>query len=144
MIFSFDQSETERIEVDVLRYERAPSGEYHDDNWLTSQFRVSVGGFHGQVDNAAILTYELAAFLTQLRPLYKTLRGTAEFSTLERQLHLLLVGDGIGHIALTGEVEDRVVGGNQLHFRLQFDQTQLATSIHELERVMSEFPIRQV
>ena len=141
MIFSFGQSKAERIEVDILGYERAPSA---DAEWLSTRFRVFAGGFHGQVDNATILTHELAAFLNQLRPLYKTLRGTAEFSTMEGQLHLLLVGDGKGHIELTGEVEDQVVGGNQLHFRLQFDQTQLATSIHELERVISEFPIRQV
>src|SRR5207253_7730240 len=40
MTFSFGQSEHERIEVDVLRYERSPVGEYHDDNWLTSQVSV--------------------------------------------------------------------------------------------------------
>ncbi len=141
MKFSFGQSETERIEVDVQRYERAPSGNYYDDNWLTSQIRVSVGGFHGKVE-ATIQTAELDRFLTQLRPLYKTLRGTAEFSTLEGQLHLLLVGDGKGHMELTGEAEDQAGGSNQLRFRLQFDQTQLETSIHELERVISMFPIR--
>jgi len=36
MTFSFRQSEQERIAVDVLHYERAPVGEYHDDNWLTT------------------------------------------------------------------------------------------------------------
>ncbi len=143
MTFSFGQSEAERIEVDVLRYERAPSGDYHDDNWLTSQFRVSVGGFRGKVE-AAILTEELAAFLTQLRPLSKTLRGMAEFSTMEGQLRLLLVGDGKGHIELTGEVADQPGIGNRLHFKLHVDQTQLAASVSELERVISEFPVRRV
>lgn len=141
MKFSFGQSETERIEVDVLRYERAHSGDHDDNQWLTSQFRVSAGGFRGKVD-AAIRTTELDAFLNQLRPLYRTLRGTAEFSTMEGQLHMLLVGDGKGHIELKGKVEDQAGGDNQLHFRLQFDQTQLATSIDELERVISYFPIR--
>jgi len=32
MIFSFGQSRQERIEVDVLRYERPPTGEDYDDN----------------------------------------------------------------------------------------------------------------
>lgn len=141
MKFSLGQSETKIIEVDVLRYERAHSGDYEDDQWLTSQLRVSAGGFHGKVE-AAIRTTELDAFLTQLRPLYRTLLGTAELSTMEGQLHFLLAGGGKGHIELTGKAEDRAGGDYQLHFRRRFDQTQLATSIHELERVVSYFPIR--
>lgn len=138
MIFSFGQSEYERIEVDVLCYERAP---VRDDNWLTSQIRVCAGAFRVEV-NAAIVTDELAAFLTQLLPLYNTLLGTAEFSTLEEQLHLRLTGDGKGHIELVGEVADQPGVGNRLHFTLQFDQSQLEASIRELKRVTSEFPVR--
>jgi len=141
MTFSFGQSQHERIEVDVLRYERTAVGEYYDDNWLTTQIRVRAGGFRGQLD-AAVLTGELASFLDALRPLYETLRGSAEFSTMEQQLHLRLVGDGKGHIALTGEVRDQPGIGNRLHFTLQIDQTQLGASIHELEKVTAEFPVR--
>ena len=32
--------------------------------------------------------------------------------------------------------------GNRLHFTLQFDQSQLGASIRELERVISQFPVR--
>src|SRR5687767_3628634 len=131
MTFSFGQSQHERIEVDVLRYERSPVGEYHDDNWLTAQMRVCVGGFRGKVD-AAIVTDELAAFLNQLRPLYNTLRGTAEFTTLEGQLHLRLSGDGKGQIELVGEIADQPGIGNRLHFTLQFDQSQLGASFMSL------------
>ena len=141
MTFSFGQTEHERIEVDVLCYERTPSGEYHDDNWLNSQIRVSAGGFCGKVD-AAIVTDELTEFLGQLRSLFSSLRGRAEFSTMEGQLHLTLTGDGKGHIALAGEVADQPGIGNRLHFALQFDQSQLGVAIRELERVTSTFPIR--
>jgi len=141
MIFSFGQSEHERIEVAVLGYERAPVGEYHDDNWLKVEIRVGVGGFHGTVD-AAILTDELAAFLRQLRPLFESLRGMAEFTTLEGQLHLRLAGDGKGHIELVGDVADQAGIGNRLHFTLDFDQSQLGASIRELETVVAAFPIR--
>src|SRR5207245_2813088 len=106
MTFSFGQPEQERIEVDVLSYERAQVGEYHDDNWLVSQVRVCAGGFRGTVD-AAFITEELVAFLAQLRPLYESLSGTAEFPTLEEQLYLRLTGDGKGHIELVGEVADQ-------------------------------------
>jgi hypothetical protein len=141
MIFSFGQSEHERIEVDVLGYERAPVGEYHDDNWLNVQIRVGVGGFRGTAD-AAILTGEFAAFLGQLRPLFESLRGTAGFTTLEGQLHLRLAGDGKGHVELVGDVADQPGIGNRLHFTLEFDQSQLGASIRELETVVATFPIR--
>jgi hypothetical protein len=143
MKFSFGQSEHERIEIEVLQYERAPVGEYYDDNWLTSRIRVRAGGFRGQVD-AAVLTAEFSTFLTALRPLHETLRGTAEFSTMEQQLRLRLTGDGKGHIELAGEVADQPGIGNRLHFILQIDQSQLGASIHELERVTAEFPVRAV
>jgi hypothetical protein len=141
MTFSFGQSEHERIEIDVLRYERQPVGEYYDDNWLTVQVRVCIGGFRGTVDGA-FLTEEFVAFLTQLRPLHQGLSGMAEFTTLEGQLHLRLIGDGKGHVELLGEVADQAAIGNRLHFTLHFDQSQLGASIRELESVTSRFPVR--
>jgi hypothetical protein len=141
MIFSFGQSERERIEVDVLRYERALIGEYYDDNWLTIEIYVQAGGFEGKV-KGAILTDDLIRFLSQLRPLYETLRGSAEFGTMEDQLNLKLAGDGKGHIELHGEVADRPGIGNRLHFTLQFDQSQLRVSISELEKITLQFPVR--
>ena len=141
MPFSFGQSEHERVEVDVLCYERLPVGEYYDDNWLTAKISVLAGGFRGNV-KAAILTGELIEFLAQIRVLYQGLSGTAEFTTLEGQLHLRLLGDGTGHVELAGEVADQPGIGNQLRFKLQFDQSQLGASVRELEKVVLEFPVR--
>jgi hypothetical protein len=141
MIFSFGQSEQERIEVDVHGYERPASGEYWDDNWLTVEIRVRAGGFRGNAA-ATIITGELTKFLSELRPLFESLSGSAEFSTMEGQLSLRLAGDGKGHIELRGEVSDQAGVGNRLHFTLQFDQSQLGASIRELERVTSQFPVR--
>ena len=141
MTFSFGHSEQDRIEVEVLGYERAPIGEYWDDNWLTIEIRVRAGGFRGKA-SATIITSELTTFLSQLRPLHQSLSGMAKFTTMEDQLRLCLEGDGKGHIELRGEVADQSGIGNRLHFTMQFDQSQLRASIHELERVTFEFPIR--
>lgn len=140
MIFSFGQSERERIEVDVHGGEGLQPDAKWYDNWLAIDVRVQAGGFQGEVA-AQILSDELVRFVARLRPLYESLTGTAEFATLEEQLSLRLVGDGKGHIDLSGEVRDRP-GGNRLLFRLQFDQTQLRSSICEFERVTSQFPSR--
>jgi hypothetical protein len=141
--FSFGQSERERIAVNVLRYERAVTGQSDDDNWLVVQIDIQAGGFRGKA-NASIMTDGLARFLSQLRPLYDTLSGAAEFTTLEEQLHLHLSGDGKGHVELKGEVMDAAGIGNALQFHLQFDQSQLAESIRQLEEVTSSFPIRGI
>jgi len=137
MKFSFGQSEREHIEVEVIGYERALVGEYFDDNWLIVKIHVQAGGFCGKVD-ASILTGELEKFCSELRILFGTLRGAAEFTTLEEQLSLKLNGDGKGHIELHGEVE----AGHRLFFKLEFDQSQLGVSIRELEGVLSRFPVR--
>ena len=141
MTFSFGHSEHERIEVDVHGYEGAPVGEYWDDNWLTVEIRVRAGGFRGKAA-ATIITSELTKFLAELRPLLETLGGSAEFTTMEGQLRLRLIGDSKGHVELRGEAADQAGVGNRLHFTLQFDQSQLGASIRELERVISEFPVR--
>jgi len=105
MTFSFGQSEEERIEVDVHGYERAPVGEYWDDNWLRVEIRIRVGEFRGKAA-ATIITSELTKFLSELRPLYETLSGLAEFTMMEEPLSLRLTGDGKGHVELRGEVSD--------------------------------------
>jgi hypothetical protein len=140
MKFSFGQAEEERIEVDVHSCENLQPGAKWYDNWLSVDIRIQAGGFQGQV-SAQLISDELVRFASQLRPLYQSLTGVAELSTMEGQLSLRLVGDGKGHIGLSGEVRDRP-DGNRLQFTLAFDQSELRASIRELERVTSQFPSR--
>jgi hypothetical protein len=141
MIFSLGGAEKERIEIDVLRYERAPVGDFYDDNWLTVKIGVSAGGFRGSVA-AAFLTSELEKFAAELQALFQTLKGIAEFQTLEKQLHLELKGDEKGHVALNGELLDQAGIGNQLNFSFQFDQVALGESIRGIKAVTAKFPVR--
>lgn len=141
MEFAFGQSERERIAVNVLSYERPISGDYYDDNWLLVAINVSVGGFSGRA-RAAFGAGELVRFSQQLHLLYDSLSGSAEFRTLEDQLSLTLVGDGRGHIRLTGEFLDDAGIGNRLSFTLDFDQTLLHDSIRALDAVIHAFPVR--
>lgn len=61
MTFSFGQSELERLEIVILGYEREPSGDHFDDNWLVTEISVRAGGFRGKA-NATILCGELVCF----------------------------------------------------------------------------------
>jgi len=140
--FVFGGARHERLEVNVLRYERAASGNnYHDDNWLSVEVSVNCGAFHGKFP-AAFLTGELESFYVQLARLYETLTGKARFQTLEGQLELEVIGDGLGHISISGEAQDKAGIGNKLLFKLAVDQTQLQTSVQSLAAVTSAFPVR--
>lgn len=130
MLFSFGQSQHERVAVNVIRFERP------DDDWLVVQIEVNAGKFHGRTD-ASITLRELGRLISQVRPLYGTLSGVARLDTMEEQIALHLSGDGKGHIHLRGEVRDQPGLGNRLTFYLDFDQSQLANSIKELDAVLS-------
>jgi hypothetical protein len=139
--FSIGGSERERVEIVVQRYERPPSGEYYDDNWVNVEVFVSAGGFTGRF-SASFQTAELLSFRDQLSSLYSTLKGEAKFETMETQLTLVLTGDGRGGISLKGEAWDQPGIGNRLEFNLDLDQTHVGKAVSELNEVVGGFPVR--
>jgi hypothetical protein len=82
------------------------------------------------------------AFHEEAAKLYDSLTGQAKFRTLEDQLSLDLVGDGRGHIRLTGNAADQPGIGNTFAFAFTFDQTQLQTSVQSLARLLGAVPVR--
>jgi hypothetical protein len=139
--FALGGAARERIEVAVLGYERARVGEYHDDNWLRVRITVHAGAFSGSYD-AAFLTEELVQFQTQIETLHASLRGEAQFATLEEQLSLRLTGNGRGEVLLRGVAIDIAGTGNRLEFHLTLDQTHLHRALDELRQVTDRYPIR--
>lgn len=139
--FAFGGEERERIEVSVHAYERAPVGDYYDDNWVRASVVVSVGSFSGNYD-AAFLTSDFAAFREALRELHQSLTGVASFSTLEEQLSLQLAGDGLGHVLLKGIALDAPGTGNRLEFELALDQSYLLSALEGVDEIVSIFPVR--
>ena len=140
--FSLGGAERERVAVTVASYERRePAGEYWDDNWVAVEVVVLVGRFRAKY-SASFMTAELLAFRDKLRNLYESLSGTVQFTTLEEQLSLALVGDGRGHIEVSGVAIDAPGIGNRLEFKLSLDQSQLASTLKGLDDVVSAFPVR--
>ena len=142
MEFTIGQSEHENVVIDVAGYERAPVGEWYDDNWLRTQIRVATGGFRGTV-SAAILTLDLIGFAKELKALVKNLSGAAEFTTLEEQLSMRVLCDKTGHVTLHGDIVDQPGIGNRLQFTLNLDQSELERSIRQLDAVIVTFPERK-
>ena len=92
--------------------------------------------------SAAFLTGELVAFRDQLETLYRSLKGEAEFSTMEGQLSLSVSGNGRGEILVRGVALDAPGIGNRLEFQLELDQTYVQRTVAELSHVIAAFPVR--
>jgi hypothetical protein len=84
-----------------------------------------------------ILASDMRRFRGALETVYRDLRGTAEFTTIEHQLGLKLEVDKVGHVHVTGHVKDDASFGNRLTFELRFDQTFLPQIISELGNALS-------
>lgn len=140
---SFGGERHERVEIDVRKYEREPTGEYYDDNWLDIRVTVAVGAFRGSFD-AAFQVAELVEFRHELDALYKTLKGRAQLRTMEEQLTLDCEGNGHGSVELRGVALDQPGIGNRLAFTLSLDQTQIRAAVGQLDKILSEFPVRDV
>jgi hypothetical protein len=141
MLFEVGVSNSEKLKIEIIGYEREATGEYYDDNWLSVKVSLSFGGFQG-VFSAAFLTRDFHSFLPQLEQLYKSLKGTIKFETLEQQLEFTLTGDGKGNIELSGEAMDEAGPANLLKFYSSFDQTYLPSSISQLTKLCGKYPER--
>ena len=109
---SFGGAKHERVAIEVRSYERAATGQFDDDNWLTVSIAVAAGAFRGRVD-AAFQVAELVAFRNDLAALYKTLKGRAALRTMEEQLSLDFEGTGLGSVEMRGEILDQPGIGNR-------------------------------
>jgi hypothetical protein len=109
------------------------------DDWVSATISVHAGAFSASID-ATLVTCDFPRFRRQLESLYKTLSGSANFDTIERQIEIECVGNECGGIAITGTVQDRVGDGNKLSFVFDIDQTYLPRVISELHLIESKFP----
>ncbi|HXC37176.1 MAG TPA: hypothetical protein VNV43_14970 [Candidatus Acidoferrales bacterium] len=131
--WSIGYPKKERIEVELL----SPSADDCGYDWVRACAHVSVGGFRADIQ-MMILAGDMRRFLEALEPVYRDLRGVAEFTTLEDQLRLKVEVDHVGHVRVTGHVKDQAGLGNRLNLEVTFDQTLLWHTVSELSEALSE------
>jgi hypothetical protein len=114
-----------------------------DGNWITVRIEVRTMPFVGSYD-ALWRAEALASFRKALEALYSSLEGDAVFQPdWERSIELHLHGDGLGHVAVTGEACANAATGPWLRFELPpIDQTFLPDLISTLSGLESEFPVK--
>jgi len=138
--FLIGDESNQHVQVSLLRRNRPECNDFWDGNWISSTVDLQVGAYeaHFGVDFRA---EEFESFHTSVCALYKSLRGSACFKTMEEQLLLELIGDGHGHIRVEGTSIDRLCSGNRLDFKFELDQTYLARLISGLEKCLSTYPV---
>jgi hypothetical protein len=128
-----------QIGGDEHEYARVQVIRANSDGWLPSLISVQAGGFHGEF-SSDLDSWAFARFVQEVRDLHRTLKGTATFTTYEKQLELALVGDGLGHVEVKAEAMDYAGTGNKLVFRLHIDQTELPTLMRDLDAIVAAYP----
>lgn len=121
----FEISDTgDFIRIDLIRFNH-PNAELNwDKNWVEGYVKVKAGAFSGEF-KADFMTVDFVSFKSELTRLYDKLNGIATFNTLESQVEIKIVGDGIGHLKAECEVMDYAGTGNKLEFEIDFDQTHI-------------------
>jgi hypothetical protein len=114
----------EHVSIRATRREFPDARDYWDGNWIYADVEIRVGAFRGEYE-ALLRTDEFARFHDALIPLYENLTGVAELVSMEDWIRPRLVGDGKGHIQVSGDARDAAGNGNRLTFELELDQTEL-------------------
>ena len=115
--------------------------DFWDGNWVESAIELRAGGFQGRF-SASLRAEDFTELRRQLAELHTHLEGEAKFSSMEGWLTIILRGDGLGHFEALCEAIDEPGVGNRLHFRLEFDQTEIPRMLKELEDIGRAFPVR--
>ena len=131
--WSIGYPEQERIEIELL----SPPADDCGYDWVSARVHAVVGAFRGTAD-MVLLGADMQRFRDVLEPVYRDLRGTAEFVTIEDQLRMKVVLDRLGHVQVSGYVKDDASFGNRLSFELGFDQTVLRRTLSELDDVIRQ------
>ena len=115
----------------------------HGDGWFSADVAVAVGSFEGRY-RADLNSRAFSDFAAQLGQLYKTVSGSARFTSYEAQLELELVCNDLGHIKVRGEAMDYAGTGNRLTFHLDIDQTHVPAILSSLRQALERDPPRAV
>jgi len=130
----------DHISVTILNRCHPECADYLDGNWVNATVEIRAGSFQGTYA-AQLRSDELDHFKTELAQLDKTLKGTAEFRSIEGWLGIRLEGNARGHLWAHCIAKDEPGVGNTLTFSLDLDQTFIAPLLRGLSRVLEQFPV---
>lgn len=134
LIFSIGgYGESDRLEVETT----STSQSIAMDDWLPVRVKLKVQGFVADVQ-ISIVPVELLHFKEALEPVYRDVRGQAQFKTMENQLSIAVEMGKLGHVTATGFLQGDFQNSNRLMFTIKYDQTLLWHTISEIDEFLFE------
>lgn len=103
-------------------------------DWIEGDAEIRVNGFTAAI-TAYFESHDFAVFHQQLQSLYQSLNGVAELRPRDEQLVLVLRGNGMGGIEVTGDAWAVACYGSKLEFEFEIDQTFLPAVLTQLDAV---------
>jgi hypothetical protein len=109
---------------------------YTTEGWARAEVEISVSGFHGRIQ-PWVEAADFEVFTKQLRLLYDSLEGKADFAPREAQFTLTVASSSGGHIDVTVVAWSNATYGKKLEYLLEFDQSFLSSPLRELESLLT-------
>lgn len=101
------------------------------EDWFEASVEVHCDGWRGKF-RPAFQKADLRDFAKQLQGLMRSLAGRAELRPIEEQIILDVVGDGKGHLTVTGKAVNNFERQTSLRFSFEIDQTYLKQIVKSL------------
>lgn len=112
-------------------------GKEDTEGWLTATITFNYKEFTASFPIYLMLN-DIYPFLDQLKELNKHLKGHATFSTIEGNIDLVLLADGLGHIEINGTIRHSNEYSLVTGFEIPSDQTFLAPLISQCEKIIEK------
>ena len=109
---------------------------FSSEGWAQAQVEIAVAGLSARIE-PWIEAVDLLSFAKQLRVVFDTLQGVADYAPLEEQFTLRIEAGTSGNMLMSGHASSSTFE-NKLVFKLQIDQSYLARPLSELEQLVNE------
>ena len=138
--FRIGRTDTEYIRIRIVGRTNNVR-ENWEVNLVDVEVQLAVGGFRG-LFGAKLTLGHLASLRNELAQLHsfdlQELAFEPYLSPYNSNLIFRIKGDGLGNFTADFDVADEA--GNQLEFRLSFDQTEIPQMLNELDAMLTEYP----
>lgn len=132
--------EVTKVKIDVLGREYPDCSDYWDGNWVISNVKIDIPGYHADF-SASLRTDDISDFLSELRRMNRQLSGKAALKNIDNFVHFEGKMDKAGQIVWSGETCYPAGSGAILTFEFISDQSYLTDLIRELEDLMHVYPV---
>lgn len=115
-------------------------GQEDSEGWLSANVKFDYKNFSANF-RISLMLNDFYPFRDELVKLNDSLTGKANFKTIEDNVDITLIGNGLGHIQIIGMLRHDPVYELALQFDLLSDQTFLAGLLKECDKIIDHHQV---